>query len=59
MSSSDSLDPSDVNSLSLPTATSLRPIDDADVESQKELNQEEVVLEASQGNLPDSRPKGD
>ena len=29
------------------------------MESQKGLNQEEVVLEAPQGDLPDSRPKGD
>ena len=29
------------------------------MESQKGLSQEEVVLEAQQGNLPDSRPKGD
>ena len=48
-----------MNSLSLPTATSPRPTDDAEVESQKGLNQEEVVLEAPQGDLPDSRPKGD
>ena len=47
-----------MNSLSLPTATSPRPTDDAEVESQKGPNQEEVVLEAPQGDLPDSRPKG-
>ena len=29
------------------------------MESQKGLNQEEVVLEAPQGDLPDSRRKGD
>ena len=40
-------------------ASSPRPTDDAEVESQKGLNQEEVVLEAPQGNLPDSRRKGD
>ena len=34
-------------------------MDDAEVESQKRLNQEEVVLEAPQGDLPDSRPEGD
>ena len=34
-------------------------MDDAKVESQKGLNQEEVVLEAPQGDLPDSRSKGD
>ena len=48
-----------MNSASLPTASSPRPTDDAEVESQKGLNQEEVVLEAPQGDLPDSRPKGD
>ena len=48
-----------MNSASLPTATSPRPTDDAEVESQKGLNQEEVVQEAPQGNLPDSRRKGD
>ena len=39
-------------------ASSPLPTDDAEVESQKGLNQEEVVLEAPQGDLPDSRPKG-
>ena len=48
-----------MNSASLPTASSPRPTDDAEVESQKGLNQEEVVLEAPQGDLRDSRPKGD
>ena len=48
-----------MNSLSLPTATSPRPTDDAEVESEKGLNQEEVVLEAPQGDLPDSRSKGE
>ena len=48
-----------MNSLSLPTATSPRPTDDAAVESQKETSQEEVAPEAPQGNLPDSRRKGD
>ena len=33
-------------------------MDDAEGESQKGPNQEEVVLEAPQGDLPDSRPKG-
>ena len=47
-----------MNSASLPTATSPRPTDNAEVESRKGLNQEEVVLEAPQGDLPDSRPKG-
>ena len=48
-----------MNSLSLPTATSPRPADDVEVEYQKGLSQEEVVLEAPQGDLPDSRRKGD
>ena len=47
-----------MNNASLPTASSPLPTDDAEVESQKGLNQEEVVLEAPQGDLPDSRPKG-
>ena len=33
-------------------------MDNAEVESQKGLNQEEVVLEAPQGDLLDSRPEG-
>ena len=48
-----------MNSASLPTASSPLPADDTEVESQKGLNQEEVVLEAPQGDLPGSRPKGD
>ena len=52
------MDTSDVNSASLPTASSPLPTDDAEVESQNGLNQEEVVLEAPQGDLPDSRTKG-
>ena len=44
---------------SLPTATSPRPTDDAEVLSQQVPSQEEVVLEAPQGDLPDSRRKGD
>ena len=47
-----------MNSASLPTSSSPLPTDDVEVESQKGLNQEEVVLEAPQGDLPDSRPKG-
>ena len=47
-----------MNSASLLTASSPLPTDDAEVESRKGLNQEEVVLEASQGDLPDSRPEG-
>ena len=48
-----------MNIASLPTASSPRPKDDVEVESQKGLNQEEVVLEAPQGDLSDSRRKGD
>ena len=48
-----------MNSFSLPTATSPRPTDDAEVLSQKVPSQEEVVLEAPQGDLPDSGRKGD
>ena len=48
-----------MNSLSLPTASSPRPTDEAEAESRKGLSQEEVVLEAQQGDLPDSRPEGD
>ena len=52
-SSSGSLNSSDVNSASLPTASSTLPTDDAEVESRRGQNQEEVVLEAPQGDLPD------
>ena len=48
-----------MNSLSLPTATSPRPTDDVEVESQKGTSQEGVTPEAPQGDLPDSRRKGD
>ena len=34
-------------------------MDEAEAESRKGLSQEEVVLEVQQGDLPDSRPKGD
>ena len=47
-----------MNSASLPTASSPLPTDDAEVESRRGQNQEEVVLEAPQGDLPDSKPKG-
>ena len=43
---------------SLPTATS-PPTDDAEVASQQVPSQEDVVLEAPQGDLPDSRRKAD
>ena len=57
MSSSGSLDSSDVNSL--PTATSPHPTDDAEVLCQQVPSPEEVVLEAPQGDLLDSWRKGD
>ena len=44
---------------SLPTATYPHPTDDTEVASQQVPSQEEGVLEAPQGDLPDSRPKGD
>ena len=44
---------------SLPPATSPHPTDDAEVLSQQVPSQEEVVLEAPQGDLPDSKRKGD
>ena len=47
-----------MNSTSLPTASSPCDADDAAVESQKGPNQEEAVLEAPQGDLPDSGRKG-
>ena len=47
-----------MNSASLPTASSPLPTDGAEVESYRGQNQEEVVLEAPQGDLPDSKPKG-
>ena len=57
VSSSGSLNSSDVNSLL--TASSPYPTDSAEVASQQVPSQEEVVLEAPQGDLPDSRRKGD
>ena len=44
---------------SLPTASSPRPTDDTEVLSQQVPIREEVVLEVPQGDLPDSRSKGD
>ena len=44
---------------SLPTASSPHPTDDIEVLSQQVPSREEVVLEAPQGDLPDSRSKGD
>ena len=41
-----------MNSDSLPTASSPRPTDDAEVLSQRELNQGETVPEAPQGDIP-------
>ena len=43
-----------MDSTSLPTASSPHDADDVAVESQKGPDQEEVVLEAPQGDLPDS-----
>ena len=49
-----------MNSASLPTASSPRDADDAAVESQKGLGQEEEeVSELPQGNLPDFGHEGD
>ena len=47
-----------MNSESLPTASSPRPTDNVEVLSQGAPNRGEVVLEAPQGDLPDSRRKG-
>ena len=44
---------SDVNSASLPTASSPRDTDNAEVGSQKGTGQEEEAPEVPQGNLPD------
>ena len=47
---------SDVNSTSLPTASSPRDADDAEVGSRKGTHQEEEAPEVPQGNLPDFAP---
>ena len=47
---------SDVNSTSLPTASSPRDADDAEVGSQKGTHQEEEAPEVPQGNLRDFGP---
>ena len=44
---------------SVPPVVSPRTADDAEVASQRAPRQEEVVLEEPQGDLPDSRSKGD
>ena len=44
---------------SVPPIVSPRTADDAEVVSQRAPGQEEVVLEEPQGDLPDSRSKGD
>ena len=44
---------------SVPPVFSPRIVDDAEVASQRAPGQEEVVLEEPQGDLPDSRSKGD
>ena len=43
----------------VPPATAPYAADDAEVASQRAPGQEEVVLEAPQGDLPDSRSEGD
>ena len=45
-----------MNSTSLPTASSPRDADDAEVGSQEGTHQEEEAPEVSQGNLPDFTP---
>ena len=47
-----------MNSESLPTASSPRPTDNVEVLSQGAPSRGEIVLEAPQGDLPDSRRKG-
>ena len=47
-----------MNSDSLPTASSPRPTDDAEVLSQEAPDQGEIVLEAPQGDLPNSGSRG-
>ena len=47
-----------MNSDSPPPASSPRPTDDIEVLSQRAPNQGEVVLEAPQGDLPDTGRKG-
>ena len=47
-----------MNSESLPTASSPRPTDNVEVLSQGAPNRGEIVPEAPQGDLPDSRSKG-
>ena len=47
-----------MNSDSLPTASTPRPTDNVEVLSQRAPSRGEVVLEAPQGDLPDSMPKG-
>ena len=49
---------SDMNSESLPTASSPCPTDNVEVLSQGAPSRGEIVLEAPQGDLPDSRRKG-
>ena len=49
-----SLSSSEMNNYSLPTASTPRPADDAEVLSQRIPGQEEVVLETPQGETPDA-----
>ena len=59
VSSSDgSLSQSEMNSYSLPTATSPRPADDTEVLSQRIPDQGETVLEMPQGEIPDAGHMG-
>ena len=47
-----------MNSDSLLTASTPRPMDNVEVLSQRALNQGEVVLEEPQGDIPDTGRKG-
>ena len=47
-----------MNNDSLPTASSPRPTDDVEVLSQRVPNQGEIILEAPQGDIPDTGRMG-
>ena len=53
-SSDGSLSSLEMNSYSLPTASTPQPADDTEVLSQRKPGQEEVVLETPQGETPDA-----
>ena len=53
-----SLSASEMNSYSLPTATSPRPADDAEVLSQRIPEQGATVLETPHGEIPDTGTMG-